>query len=92
MCNSDYIIYFKMLSFEKCCQLILESISKEHQGLVVQSVASPIADPGVMSSISAWLHTFMEIDREIFSTVIFLGLLIQEWLLSVTSKSICTED
>ena len=80
------LMYFKMLSFEKNCQLIVESISKVHPGLVAQSVVSPIADPGVMCSISAWLHTFMEVDREIFSAVIFLRLLIQEWLLSVTSK------
>ena len=33
----------------------------------------------------------MEIDQEIFSTVIFLFSLIQEGLLSVTSKGVCTE-
>ena len=59
-------------------------------GLVAQSVASLIADPGVMGLIPAWPHTFMEIDREIFSMVILLPL-IQEGLLSVTSESICTE-
>ena len=30
------------------------------------------ADPGVASSIPARLHTFVEIDHEIISTVIFL--------------------
>ena len=30
------------------------------------------ADPGVVSSIPAWYHTFMEIDHEIISTAIFL--------------------
>ena len=30
------------------------------------------ADPGVVSSISAWSHTFVEIDHEIISTVILL--------------------
>ena len=30
------------------------------------------ADPGVMSSIQAGSHTFMEIDHEIISTVILL--------------------
>ena len=58
---------------------------------VVQLVASQIADPGVMSSILALPHTFVEIDHEIFSTVILFLPLIQEGLLSVTSKSMCTE-
>ena len=34
--------------------------------------ASLTADPGVASSIPAWSHTFMEIDHEIVSMVIFL--------------------
>ena len=34
--------------------------------------ASLTADPGVASSISAWSHTFVEIDHEIISTVILL--------------------
>ena len=38
-------------------------------GPVVQSVASPTADPGVMSLIPARSHTFMEIDHEIISMV-----------------------
>ena len=59
-------------------------------GPVAQSVASLIADPGVVSSIPAWPHIFMEIYHEIFSAVIHLLLLIQEGLLSVTSKSMCT--
>ena len=47
-------------------------------GRVAQSVtclatdASLTADPGVMSSISAWSHTFVEIDHEIIPTVILL--------------------
>ena len=46
--------------------------------LLAQSVtclatdASLIADPGVASSIPARSHTFVEIDLEIFSTVILL--------------------
>ena len=40
--------------------------------LVAQSVARLIADPGVVSSITAWSHTFVEIDHEIISTVILL--------------------
>ena len=34
--------------------------------------ASLTADPGVVSSISARSHTFMEIDRELISKVILL--------------------
>ena len=34
--------------------------------------ASLTADPGVASLIPAWSHTFVEIDHEIISTVIFL--------------------
>ena len=41
-------------------------------------VASPIADPGVLSSTLAWSHTLVEIDHEIFSTLILLLPLIQE--------------
>ena len=47
-------------------------------GRVVQSVtclatdASLTADPGVASSIPARSHTFVEIDREIISTVMLL--------------------
>ena len=36
-------------------------------------------------------HTFVEIDREMFSAVILLLPLIQEGMLSVTSKSMCAE-
>ena len=57
---------------------------------IVQLVASLIADPGVMNSILAQPHTFVEIDHEVFSTAIHLQL-VQEGLLSVTSESMCTE-
>ena len=56
----------------------------------MQSVASPIADPGE-SSILARSHTFMEIDHRIISTVILLLPLIQVGLLSVTRESVCTK-
>ena len=36
-----------------------------------------------------WFHIFVEIDREIFSTVILFPLLIQEGLVSVKSESMC---
>ena len=35
----------------------------------MQLVASPIADPGVLSLILARSHNFMDIGREIFSIV-----------------------
>ena len=50
-----------------------------------------IADPGVVSLITASSHTFVEIYHEIISTVILLLLLVQEGLLSVTSDSMCSE-
>ena len=39
---------------------------------VAQSVTCLTADPGVVSSIPARSHTFVEIDHEIISTVILL--------------------
>ena len=47
-----------------------------------------------MSLIPARSHTFVEIDREIFSTVILLLRLIQEGqsLLSVARESMCTNS
>ena len=36
----------------------------------MQLVVSPTADPGVVSSILSWSHTFLEIDHEILSMVI----------------------
>ena len=44
----------------------------------MQSVASPIADPGVVNLIPARSHTFLEIDHEMFSTVLLLLWVIQE--------------
>ena len=47
-------------------------------GRIAQSVACLTADmclttdPGVLSSIPAWSHTFAEIDHEIISTAILL--------------------
>ena len=61
-------------------------------GHVTQSVTCLTADPGVASSIPAQSHTCMEIDHEIISTAISSLQLIQEGLLSVTSKSMFTND
>ena len=58
---------------------------------VVQFVASLIADPGFVSLIPALLHTFGEIDCEIFSMVILLHPLIQEGLLSEIGKVCAVE-
>ena len=54
-------------------------------------VASLIADPGVVSLIPAQSHSSVEIDPEVFSMVTLLLQLIQEGLVSATSKSICTK-
>ena len=66
------------------------------RGSILQySIISSESDCGSrgceLCTILAWTHTFMEIDREIFSIIILLLLLIQEGLLSVTSESMCTE-
>ena len=62
-------------------------------GPEAQWVTSPDADLRLVSLIPAQPHTctFVEIDCEIFSTVILLLLLIQKRLLAVTSESMCTE-
>ena len=60
-------------------------------GSEVLSVMSLTADPGGMGFLPSRSHTFLEIDHEIISTVIFLPL-IQEGLFSVTSKSICVHE
>ena len=63
------------------------------KGPKAQCVTSPDADPRVVNLIQTQAHTctFMEIDCEIFSTVIPLLPLNQEGMLSVTSESMCTE-
>ena len=72
--------------------MFLESFKQVFlQGPVTQSVASPIADPGVISLIPAQPHTFVEIDCKTFSMIILILLLIQEVLLSVARESTCTE-
>ena len=57
----------------------------------MQLVTSLTADPGVVSLMLAWFHTFVELDHEIISMAILLLPLIHEGLLSVTSKSMCTK-
>ena len=56
----------------------VKALIMERPGRIVQLVTclatdvSLTADPGVASLIPALSHTFVEIDREIFSTVILL--------------------
>ena len=72
----------------------LDVLIKGEPGCVAQSVTclatdgSLTADPGVLSSISARSHTFVEIDHEIISTIILLP---SGESLSVTSESMCTK-
>ena len=63
----------------------MSKLFKSIQGPIAQTVVSQSADPEVMGLIPARFHTFVDIDREIIYTVIFL-LLIQEGLLSITSE------
>ena len=58
-------------------------------GSVTPSIASLDADPGITNLIPAWAHTFLEIDHEIIPMATLFFPLIQEWLLSVTSESMC---
>ena len=67
-----------------------------HKNVVgnVSGYRGSTADPGVASLTPARSHTFAEIVHEIISTVILhhsppFCLIIQEWLLSVTSESMC---
>ena len=67
-------------SFDRKFMIIFLSISSDRPGHVRQSVTclatdeSLTADPGVVSSIPAQSHTFVEIDNEIISTAILLPL------------------
>ena len=63
----------------------------EHKERHTQQVTSLIADPGVVNSIPAQSHIFVDIDHEIFSTFILPLPLIQERLVSVTRESMCTK-
>ena len=60
--------------------------------LDLQSDSLPFADPGIVSLILARSYTFVMIDHEIISMFNLSSLpLIQERLLSVTSKNMCTK-
>ena len=70
-----------------CFEISVGILNMTIRGPVVQSVSSLTADPRVASLVLDRSHTFMEIDREITSMVIHFLPLIQDRLLSVTSKS-----
>ena len=42
---------------------------KYDRGPIAQSVVRPTADPGLVSFITAWSHTFIEIDHNIISSL-----------------------
>ena len=65
----------------------IESCHIMSLGLIVQSVLSQTADPGVLSSIPAGSLTLVVTDHEIISVVILLSLM-QEVRLSDTRESI----
>ena len=71
---------------------LYDIISKPQLGPVAQWVVSLTADPRETGSILARSHTFVEIDREMMSTVIILLPLIEEGLLSVTRESMCMKN
>ena len=87
---NSLIDYTGLTNQDKCkTDVVIQYISKGFI-FVAQKVGSLIADPGDMSLSPVRSHNFMEIGRKIFSTVILLLRLIQERLLLVTSKSMCT--
>ena len=74
----DYDTHYFWVSFMRTAMALASLHMCLVPGRVAQSVtclatdASLTADPGVMSSIPARSHTFVEIDHEIISTVILL--------------------
>ena len=63
------------------------AVKQLHNASHAQSIGRMLVDRGVMCLIPAWPHTFVEVDNQIFSTVILLLQLINEGLLSVTVNS-----
>ena len=63
-------------AFDQYLLFLFSELCPPKPGRVAQSVtclatdASPAADPGVVRSIPARLHTFVKIDHDIISTVI----------------------
>ena len=79
---------FLFLNLNICC-----GYSKEAMYILISPgcVALQTADPGVAGLIPAQSHTFVETDHEIISRLFSFLPLIQEGLLSVTNKSMCTK-
>ena len=74
---TDFKLYLIFSSHFELLEFELSSVDYHQTPInVAQSItclatdASLTADPGVVSSIPAWSHTFVEIDHEIISTVI----------------------
>ena len=56
------------VNFVSCCDRAINvCLYTSENGPVAHSVASLIADPGVLSSIPSQPYTFVEVDFEIFS-------------------------
>ena len=84
--NVEFLTIYSRINTNRCKYLMLSNHTSHYIGPIAQSVASWNADLRVTSSILALSHTIVEIDLEIISIVILLLLLIQEGLLSVSTK------
>ena len=70
--NSKVHLFEDMLDFQSC-SLHTTTLPRVAQSVTCLATDESLtADPGVRSSIPARSHTFVEIDHEIFSTVILL--------------------
>ena len=66
--NAQFVHHVTIYStYDRICTGPLSAVRN-----FLATVVSLTADPGVMSLILAWSHTFVEIDHEIISTVILL--------------------
>ena len=95
--NEEYVnINKKFLSRIYPNGLVYTGYTPMAPGRVAQSVtclatdACLTADPGVVSSIPAWSHTFVEIDHEIISTLILLPLIHSRRVVVSYKESMCT--
>ena len=82
-CMTSQYIYMDTGVIKRIWQIVICLICIKH--INFSSVVIELSD------VDLTKHTFVEINREIFSTVILLLLLIQEGFFSVTSKGMCTE-
>ena len=81
----------ELLLKEKICSISVARFEKEEPAFVAQSDAHPTGDQEVVGLIPAGSgNSFVEIDHEIFPTVILSLLLIQEGQLSVSVGRMCT--